>query len=77
MFIQKYYASNAEVRLILFGLKGVREREFKIADPALDETRQFLVHPAGGRLLLLSHQHLYWFEILDFLLRPQRGSSGP
>jgi S1-C subfamily serine protease len=51
------YAQNHESPLIVFDLKGIKQKEFALKeDPKTRSvsTRQFLVHPAGRQLVLLA-----------------------
>jgi sugar lactone lactonase YvrE len=55
------YAQNFEQQLIVFNQNGVRKKDYKI--PNIGETRQFLVYPEGGKLLLLAEKKLLAIEL--------------
>jgi hypothetical protein len=59
---RKVYGQNGGTPLIIFGAAGVRQEEHKLS-PQDRNVRQFLVHPDGGRLLLLSDANLLWVEL--------------
>jgi hypothetical protein len=55
------YAENHERCLITFTPKGLKEKEYQIEGSG--EPRQFLVHPQGKKLLILSEPGLFWVEL--------------
>ena len=51
------YAQNFQSQLIVFTMEGIKLKEYKI--PRAQEPKQFLPHPDGGKLLLLTGNQLY------------------
>jgi hypothetical protein len=58
------YAQNVDFPLIAFSMTGVKKKEFGFdtADRAAS-VRQFLPHPDGSKLLVLSSRRLVWAEL--------------
>lgn len=55
------YSQNHEYPLITFGETGIKKKEYKM-DQGRD-VLQYLVHPDGRKLLLLSDKNLSWIEL--------------
>jgi S1-C subfamily serine protease len=53
------YAQNFENQLVLFSPTGVRRQEHPLSERG-DEVKQFLVHPEGGRLIVLTERRVFY-----------------
>ena len=56
------YLNNFDDQLMIFTPKGLKQQGYILADDS-GEVRQFLVHPAGGKLLVLTESVLMSVEI--------------
>jgi hypothetical protein len=54
------YTGNTGVTLLVMSLTGVKKKEYKI-DTAMQ--RQYLAHPEGNKLLLLTGEKMYFAEL--------------
>ncbi len=55
------YGQNARNSLILFGPTGVKKKEYKLGPGGLDVS-QYLVHPAGNKVLIVMKDYVYYAE---------------
>jgi hypothetical protein len=55
------YSHNLTNQLILFTAKGVKLKEFRLGEAG--EVKQFVAHPAGGSLLLLTQKKLFYVTL--------------
>ena len=56
------YLNNYDDHLMIFTPKGLKQQGYVLTEDS-DEVRQFLVHPDGGKLLLLTESALMNVEI--------------
>jgi DNA-binding beta-propeller fold protein YncE len=56
------FAQNAGSTLIVFTLAGVKQQEYRFG-PNREDPQQFLVHPDGKKLFVLTPGTLYWCEL--------------
>ncbi len=57
------YGHSLGIPLITFSSSGAKLAE-AIPRGVLDDPKQFLVHPSGKKLVLLTKKKLYWVQIL-------------
>jgi hypothetical protein len=57
------YAQNCDKQLIVFTDRGVKQREYQLAVGRGPEVSQFVPHPGGGRLLVLTGEQLYFVDL--------------
>jgi hypothetical protein len=58
------YAQNADSPLIVFGPTGIKKKAFGFGPGERPvSVRQFLPHPDGGKLLVLTDKRLVWVEL--------------
>jgi hypothetical protein len=55
------YAQNHEKQLLIFDPLGVRLKEFTLGPTG--DVKQFLVHPDGRKVLILTDKKLYYVQI--------------
>jgi hypothetical protein len=55
------YAQNNHSALLVYTLTGVKKREYK--GEGGGAIRQYLVHPAGNKVLVLTNRKLYFIEV--------------
>jgi hypothetical protein len=58
---KRIYAQNFEHPLQVFSATGVKKKEYNFGNAK--DVRQYLVHPGGNRLLLLTDMDLSWIEL--------------
>jgi len=59
--ISLFYAQNHE--MLIFDPVGVRLKEFTLGPTG--DVKQFLVHPDGRKVLILTEKKLYYVEISE------------
>lgn len=59
------YAQNHAFQLIVFSMTAIKRKEYKLTDDrgSADETRQFVPHPEGKKLLVLLNDRLLFVEL--------------
>jgi len=57
----KAYTQNHDKQLIVFTLAGAKEREYSLNMRGAD-VLMYLVHPDGGKFLLLTSEKLFWVD---------------
>ena len=55
------YAQNADFPLIVCTTGGVKQKEYRLKN--VRDPRQYLAHPDGRKLLMLTASQLYWIEL--------------
>lgn len=60
----KIYMENSEKHLIIFDDKGVRLKDYQLSHRH-DHVKQILVHPTGGRMLILTDENLLFVDLLQ------------
>jgi len=55
------FAQNIDSALVVFTLSGMKQQEYKVTKST--DVMQYLVHPAGKKLLLLTSVELLWIEL--------------
>ncbi len=61
--ISLFYAQNHEKQLLIFDPVGVRLKEFTLGPTG--DVKQFLVHPDGRKVLILTEKKLYYVQISE------------
>jgi hypothetical protein len=59
----RIYAQNNEHELMVFTLHGIKKKEYTLGKKPAESVVQYLVHPAGGRLVMLTRQAMYAVEL--------------
>jgi hypothetical protein len=55
------YGQNFRQQLLIFNLNGVKQKEYEFGDRL--EVKQYLAHPEGRKLLLLTSDKLFYVEL--------------
>jgi hypothetical protein len=55
------YAQNFQNQLIIYDPSGIKIKEFKLGPGG--DVKQFLVHPEGRKLLVLTGTKLYYVQV--------------
>src|SRR5207253_8265932 len=63
----RIYAQNHQHQLLVYTAGGIKQKEYRLGDA---EAKQLLVHPAGGKLLVLTGERLYRIDVPG-------GAAGP
>jgi DNA-binding beta-propeller fold protein YncE len=58
---KRIYSQNIEKALLVFSATGIKKKEYALGGGL--EVRQYLVHPGGNKLLLLTEKALNWIEL--------------
>jgi hypothetical protein len=59
----EFYLNCYEKQLVIFDAKGIRKDDYQLnAEESNDNTKQILVHPSGGRMLVLTEEKLFLVE---------------
>ena len=61
-----FYAHNSSSQLIVFNKEGIKLKEYAIGQERLTRVGQFLVHPTGGKVLIVINGDVYAVEVPKF-----------
>ena len=60
---RRIYAQDDRHELIVYSLHGVKQKEYVLSDRGPESVFQYLVHPAGNKLIVLTGRNLYLVEM--------------
>jgi len=57
------YAQNSKFTFMVYTMEGMKKKEYRVGSGRRENVRQYLVHPGGGKVLLLVDEEIQWIEI--------------
>jgi hypothetical protein len=59
----RIYAQNTSFTFMVYGMDGMKKKDYRIGSGRREFVRQYLVHPDGGKVLVLVDEELQWVEL--------------